>query len=77
MNSMDNTNNLDLDEWPILTQEKRKAIRQRDIYEAEEDRRRQPKFHKLDCPSCGHRHKGVMSQSEKLRTLWCLKSANY
>ena len=80
---MADTNNLDRDEWRILTQEERKAIRQRDIEEAEEGRHRQPKFHNASparpaaCPSCGHRHKGAMSQSEELRTLWCRKSADY
>ena len=58
-------------------QREREAIRQRDIREAEEDRRRQPKFYNASparsaaCPSCGHRHKGATSQSEELRKLWC------
>ena len=61
----------------------REAIRQQYIREAEEDRiRLTPKYHKENasparpatCPSCGHRHKGAMSQSEELRTLWCRAS---
>ena len=58
----------------------REAIRQQYIREAEEDRRRQPKFHNASparpaaCPSCGYRHKGATSQSEELRALWCRAS---
>ena len=65
------------------SQREREAIRQRDIRDAEADRiRLTPKFHKENasparsaaCPSCGHRHKGAMSQSETLRALWCRAS---
>ena len=50
--------------------------RQRDIREAEEDRRRlTPKFHTASparpsaCPSCGHYHRGTMLRREELHKI--------
>ena len=66
-------------EWE-RNKKQRIADEQRDIREAREDRiRLTPKYQKENpsparpaaCLSCGHRHKGDMSQSEELRTLWC------